>query len=79
MMSRKQAKKVSKHFEKMVCRIEQSGTKEKDLLINIGKAKSFIKALELAEVIDKFTEEEMKCEILDAEQTARKSERKANA
>ncbi len=78
MLNKKQAKKVRKHFDKMVCRIEYATPRNKSILFNVGKAESFIKALKLAEVIDAFTAEEMASEVLEAEQNAYKNARKAS-
>jgi len=79
MLNRKQAKKVRKHFDKMVNRIEYATPSNRNILFNVGKAKSYIKALKLAEVIDAFTAEEMSEEVYEAEQTAYKNARKASA
>ena len=68
MLKRKQAKKIANYFEKLVIRIETAEPKKETIILNIGKAEMFVKALKLAEAIDTFTAEEMKAAILEAEQ-----------
>lgn len=79
MINKKQAKKIRKHFDKMICRIEYDTPSNKCVLLNVGKAEAFLKALKLAEAVDTFTAEEMQGEIWEAEQQAYKNARKSSA
>ncbi len=79
MLNKKQAKRISKHFDKMVYRIEYATPKNRSIILNVSKAESFIKALMLAEAIDVFTAEGMKNEVFEAKRKAYKNVNKESA
>lgn len=79
MLKRKQAKKIRKHFDKMINRIEYATPSNRNVLLNVGKAEAFLKALKLTEAVDVFTAGEMQSEIWEAEQQAYKNARKNSA
>lgn len=66
MMKRKTAEKVQKQFAKMVEKINESDQNSM-IILNIGRAESFIKALKLVEAIDCFTAEKMTTAVIEAE------------
>lgn len=76
----KQAAKIDSHFNTMIDRIRRSATENKIIILNTSKARSFVKALKLAGVIDRFTLTSMKMEIDEAEKEAYKklNERQKN-
>lgn len=51
MLKKETAKKVQKHFTKLIKKISKAN-QNNIILLNASKAKSFVKALELAEAID---------------------------
>lgn len=69
-MKRKQAQKIEKHFMKILDRIQCSAPHTNMIALNVARAKSFAKALKLAEVIDRYTFEKMQADILNAEECA---------
>lgn len=71
MLKRKQAQKIESHFTKLIRKIETAKQKE-NIILNVARATSFIKALKLVEAIDTFTVETMRSEIFEAEQEAYK-------
>lgn len=66
MMKRKNAEKVRKHFAKMIEKINEADQNAM-IILNIGRAESFIKALKLVEAIDCFTAEKMTTAVIEAE------------
>ena len=52
MLKRKQAKKIAKHFDKLIEELHKAN-KGNGILLSQARAESFVKALELAEVIDR--------------------------
>lgn len=67
MLKRKTAEKVQKHFAKLIDKINEAN-ENAIIVLNIGRAESFIKALELVEAIDYYTAEKMKSATYEAEQ-----------
>lgn len=66
MMKRKNAERVQKHFAKLIDKINEADQNAM-IVLNIGRAESFIKALKLVEAIDCFTAEKMETAVLEAE------------
>lgn len=66
-LRRKTAEKIQKKFAKMVDKISQS-EENTIIVLNIGRAESFIKALKLVEAIDYYTAEKMTSAVYEAEQ-----------
>lgn len=66
-LRRKTAEKIQKKFAKMVDKISQS-EENTIIVLNIGRAESFIKTLKLVEAIDFYTADRMTSAIYEAEQ-----------
>ena len=66
MMKRKTAERVQKHFAKLINKINEAD-QNAIIVLNIGRAESFIKALKPVEAIDCFTAEKMETAVLKAE------------